>query len=106
MLLTLIDVSNQAAPVAFLFDVLRRCDDGECERGCFCDRLTMNVDVDELTAVEIAHFQARGTPAQRAEIASYFAPEVPVSKPLSKCVVKPTPLCPNATPGAPCDCSE
>ncbi len=81
----MVGMSNAAAPVAFLFDVIRRCETGECERGCLCDRLTVNVDVDELTDAEVAHFQAHGTVAQRAEIATYFAPEVPMSKPLSKC---------------------
>ena len=59
-------MSNAAASVASLFDVIRRCDVGECERGCDCDHFTVNVDVDELTNVEIAHFQAHGTPCQRA----------------------------------------
>ncbi len=100
-------MSNAAAPVAFLFDVIRRCDVGECERGCNCDHHTVNVDVDELTDVEIAHFQARGTPAQRAEIATYFAPEVPMSKPLSKCLTPaPVPCCRNAARGDGCTCSE
>ena len=101
-------MSNAAAPVAFLFDVIRLCGDGECERGCLCDRLTVNVDVDELTDAEVAHFQAHGTVAQRAEIATYFAPEVPVSKPLAKCVVPApaAPCCRNAARGDGCTCSE
>jgi hypothetical protein len=100
-------VSNAVVPVAFLFDVIRRCEAGECCRGCLCDRLTVNVDVDELTDVEVAHFQAHGTAVQRAEIATYFASEVPVSKPLSKCVA-PAPVycCRNAARGDGCTCSE
>ena len=101
----MVDMSNAAAPVAFLFDVIRRCDAGECERGCLCDRLTVNVDVDELTAVEVAHFQAHGTVAQRAEIATYFAPEVTMSKPIAKCVA-PAPCCRNAARGDGCTCHE
>ena len=59
---------------AFLFDVLRRCAQGECEPGCNCHVVTVAVDVDELTDVEVAHFQAHGTAAQRAELAAYDAP--------------------------------
>jgi hypothetical protein len=62
---------------AFLFSVLRRCPSGECERDCNCALVTVDVDVDELTAVEVAHFTARGTVAQRAELAAYFAPVAP-----------------------------
>jgi hypothetical protein len=67
--------------------------------------VTVNVDVDELTDVEAAHFTVHGMAAQRAEIATYFALEVPMSKPIAKCI-KPTPCCPNTVPGRPCDCSE
>ena len=64
-------MSNAAA---FLFDVIRRCAPGECEHGCNCHVVTVSVDVDELTDVEVAHFQAHGTAAQRAELAAYLAP--------------------------------
>ena len=67
-------MSNAAAAVALLFDVIRRCPAGECESGCNCHVVTVEVDVDELTAVEVAHFQAHGTAAQRAEILAYLAP--------------------------------
>ena len=74
---------------AFLFSVLRRCPSGECEADCNCALITVDVDVDELTAVEVAHFTTRGTTAQRAERAeraAYFAPAVPA---LVKCSALP-----------------
>jgi hypothetical protein len=81
------------------FDVIRRCPAGECEPGCNCDVVAVEVDVDELTAVEVAHFQAHGSAAQRADILSYFAPEAPMTKPMSKCSVP-------FTCGPTCLCSE
>ena len=95
-------MSNEAAPAALLFNVIRRCPAGECEAGCNCALVTVEVDVDELTDVEVAHFQAHGTAAQRAEILSYFAPEAPMSKPaVSKCSAPAAFSC-----GPSCLCSE
>jgi hypothetical protein len=100
-LLTLFGMSNAAASVALPFAVIRRCPARECERGCNCDRVPVEVDVDELTAVEVAHFQAHGSAAQRAEILSYFTPEVPMFKPVSKCSAPALFAC-----GPSCPCSE
>jgi hypothetical protein len=74
---------------AFLFSVIRRCAPGECEDDCNCALITVDVDVDELTAVEVAHFTARGTAAQRAELAAYFAPDAPA---LARCSAPPPAL--------------
>jgi hypothetical protein len=58
----------------FLFSVVRRCPEGRCADGpCECIDPTTDVDVDELTAEELAHFSAQGTPAQRAEIEMWLA---------------------------------
>jgi hypothetical protein len=95
-------MSNAAAPV-FIFDVLRCCDANDCDAGCLCDRLAVNVDVDELTAVEVAHFRATGTAAQRAEIAAYFAP-IAKEIPMKSC--KPYTNPDGCTLSATCPCSE
>jgi hypothetical protein len=50
--------------------------------------VTVNVDVDELTDVEVAHFEAHGTAAQWAEMAAYFAPVS--ARPLRRCSVAPS----------------
>ena len=77
MCITLYGMSN--APADLVFDVIRRCDADVCEPGCNCDRCPVAVDVDELTAAEVACFAATGTAAQRAEIAAYVAPVAPVA---------------------------
>ena len=56
---------RRAAPV---FPVVRRCADGDCEPGCCCDQASESVDVDELTAEELARYREHGTAAQQREI--------------------------------------
>lgn len=59
---------------AFLFSVVRRCVDGICADGpCECIEPTVDVDVDELTPGELAHFRAHGSVEQRAEIEAWLA---------------------------------
>jgi hypothetical protein len=63
-----------AAPVVFLVE--RRCRAGECpvsEAACACLDPVVGVAVDELLEAEVRAFALRGTPAQRAELAEYFA---------------------------------
>ena len=89
------------------FTVIRRCDADLCEPGCNCDRCPVAVDVDELTAAEVAHYGAHGTAAQRSGIASYFAPiakEIPAMK--KTVAPKPYTTETNCTARASCDCSE
>lgn len=59
---------------AVFFAVIRRCEDSHlvCEPGCNCDRVTVDVGVDELRAAEFMHFAEHGTEAQRTEIADYM----------------------------------
>lgn len=85
---------------ATMFSVIRRCFDCNdvCEPGCNCDRVTVDVEVDELTDAEIARFTATGATSQRAEIVAYLAPnakEIPMSAFTAKC----------HTPST-CPCSE
>jgi hypothetical protein len=60
--------------MALLFQVIRRCPPDECEPGCLCDRLPVEVDVDELGDDELAYFATHGTEAQQAEIRAWLAP--------------------------------
>jgi hypothetical protein len=94
------------APVAF--PVIRRCDADLCEPGCNCDRCPVVVDVDELTAAEVARFEATGTAAQRAEIAAYFAPVATVkeTRTMKNVAPKPYTTATNCTGLAVCNCSE
>jgi hypothetical protein len=86
---------------ATTYPVIRRCDDCNmvCEPGCNCDRVTVDVAVDELTDAEIARFTAHGTAAQKAEIVAYLSP-IPEEKPMT------TKTAPVACPSASCPCSE
>ena len=88
-------------------DVIRRCAADDCEPGCNCALVPVQVDVDELTAAEVAHYRAHGTAAQCSEIASYFAP-VAKEIPAMKKTVAPKPYTTetNCTGRASCDCSE
>lgn len=85
---------------ATTFSVIRRCTDCNmvCESDCNCDRVTVDVEVDELTDAETARFTACGTTAQKAEIASYLSP-MSEEKPM---IVKTAPACPSPV----CPCSE
>ena len=89
------------------FTVIRRCDADLCEPGCNCDRCPVVVDVDELTAVEVARFTATGTAAQRAEIASYLAPIVKETRTMKNVAPKAHKTETNCTGAlASCPCSE
>lgn len=64
---------NTNNPAAFY--VLRHCAAGECEHGCNCRLVHVEVQVDELTEDELVSLATCGTDAQRAEIAAYTAAE-------------------------------
>jgi hypothetical protein len=89
---------------ALSFPVICRCD--LCEPGCNCALVPVVVDVDELTAVEVARFTATGTAAQRAEIASYFAPVKEIRIMKTTVAPKPHTTESNCTFAASCGCSE
>lgn len=59
------------------FTVLRPCRTGECDQSddgrCDCHGARgVEVDVDELTEAELAHFLREGTDAQRSEIRAWL----------------------------------
>lgn len=62
-----------------MFAVIRRCD--PClDAGCNCDRVTVDCDVDELSAEELERFRIEGTAEQRVEIETWLADEPAVER--------------------------